>query len=400
VPVDLRRTAVASMEQIPAAILDRNIMAKSRTATAADIERYRANYIVEKDGIALYRAMAAADKDDKRAEIFEKLAQNEERHAQRWARLIELAGGKVPSHRPSARVTLLGWLARRFGTKRVIPIISSLEARDEAGYRQQPEAEGLPAEERAHSRTLWAMSGGGSGVEAIAGTERWHLVSRGGGLRAAVFGVNDGLVSNFSLVMGFAGAEARPEYILLAGIAGLLAGSFSMAAGEYVSVRAQRELFEQQIAMEKEELEMSPKEEEEELALIYQAKGIPDDQARSLARRIITNPKTAIDTLAREELGLDPTELGSPWLAAGSSFSAFVIGASVPVLPYLLISGTTAWITSALLSLLALFGVGALISIFTARGPVASGLRMLGIGLLASAITYGVGSLLGVSVAG
>lgn len=373
-------------------------MAKPQTITADDIERYRANYIVEKDGIAMYRAMAAAEKDQKRAEIFEKLAQNEERHAQRWARLIETAGGRVPTHRPSARVRLLGWLARRFGTRRVIPIISSLEARDEAGYRQQPEAEGLPAEERAHSRTLWAMSGGGGGVEAIAGTERWHLMSRAGTLRAAVFGINDGLVSNFSLVMGFAGAEAEPRYILLAGVAGLLAGSFSMAAGEYVSVRAQRELFEQQIAMEKEELEMSPKEEEEELALIYQAKGIPDDQARALARRIIANPKTAIDTLAREELGLDPTQLGSPWIAAGSSFLAFIIGAFVPVFPYLFTAATPAWIASGLLSCLALFGVGALISIFTARGPILSGLRMLAIGLLASAITYSVGWLLGVSM--
>jgi VIT1/CCC1 family predicted Fe2+/Mn2+ transporter len=373
-------------------------MAKPQTITADDIERYRANYIVEKDGIAMYRAMAAAEKDQKRAEIFEKLAQNEERHAQRWARLIETAGGHVPNHRPSARVRLLGWLARRFGTGRVIPIISSLEARDEAGYRQQPEAEGLPAEERAHSRTLWAMSGGGGGVEAIAGTERWHLMSRAGTLRAGVFGINDGLVSNFSLVMGFAGAEAEPRYILLAGVAGLLAGSFSMAAGEYVSVRAQRELFEQQIAIEKEELEMSPKEEEEELALIYQAKGIPDDQARALARRIIANPKTAIDTLAREELGLDPTQLGSPWVAAGSSFLAFIIGAFVPVFPYLVTAGTTAWIASGLLSCLALFGVGALISIFTARGPILSGLRMLGIGLLASAITYSVGWLFGVSM--
>jgi VIT1/CCC1 family predicted Fe2+/Mn2+ transporter len=375
-------------------------MAKPQSTTAEDIERYRANYIIEQDGVALYRAMAAAEKDHKRAEIFAKLAQNEERHAQRWARLIETAGGNVPSHRPSARVRLLGWLARRFGTERVIPIISSLEARDEAGYRQQPEAEGLPAEERAHSRTLWAMSGGGSGVEAIAGTERWHLMARGGSLRAAVFGINDGLVSNFSLVMGFAGADAGPEYILLAGVAGLLAGSFSMAAGEYVSVSAQRELFEQQIAMEKQELEMSPKEEEEELALIYQAKGIPDEQARSLARRIIVNPKTAIDTLAREELGLDPTQLGSPWAAAGSSFLAFVVGAFVPVLPYLFTSGMTAWLASGLLSCLALFGVGALISIFTARGPITSGLRMLGIGLLASAITYSVGWLLGVSIVG
>jgi VIT1/CCC1 family predicted Fe2+/Mn2+ transporter len=200
--------------------------------------------------------------------------------------------------------------------------------------------------------------------------------------------------------MGFAGAEAKPQYILLAGVAGLLAGSFSMAAGEYVSVRAQRELLEQQLSMEKQELEMSPKEEEEELALIYQAKGIPEDQARALARRIIENPKTAIDTLAREELGLNPGELGSPWTAAGSSFVAFILGAFVPVLPYLFTTGAQAWLASALASSLALFGVGALISIFTARGPLLSGLRMLAIGLLASAITYSVGWLLGVSVAG
>jgi vacuolar iron transporter family protein len=375
-------------------------MAKQSIPTQADVERYRQNYIVEMDGIALYRAMAAAERDDQRAAIFEKLAQNEERHAQRWAKLIQSGGGAVPAHKPSARVHLLGWMARQFGTRRVVPIISSMEARDEAGYMHQPEAAGLPAEERAHSRTLLAMEGKTSGQESIAGTERWHMTASGGGLRAAVFGVNDGLLSNFSLVMGFAGAEAKPEYIILAGVAGLLAGSFSMAAGEYVSVSAQREVFEQQIAIEKEELEMSPKEEEEELSLIYQAKGIPEQEASRLAQRIIQNPKTAIDTLAREELGLDPTGLGSPWTAAMSSFFAFVIGAFVPVAPYLLTAGNKAWIASASLSFCALFAVGALLSVFTARGPLLSGARMLGIGLLVSAITYSVGWLFGVTVGG
>jgi VIT1/CCC1 family predicted Fe2+/Mn2+ transporter len=373
--------------------------AQPKTATA-DLARYRQNYIVEMDGIALYRAMAAAEQDDQRAAIFEKLAQNEERHAQRWAKLIQSGGGAVPAHKPSARVQMLGWMARRFGTHRVVPIISSMEARDEAGYMRQPEAAGLPAEERAHSRTLLAMEGKTSGQESIAGTERWHVSAHGGGLRAAVFGINDGLLSNFSLVMGFAGAEAKPEYIILAGVAGLLAGSFSMAAGEYVSVQAQREVFEQQIAIEKEELEMSPKEEEEELSLIYQAKGIPEWEASQLAQRIIQNPKTAIDTLAREELGLDPMGLGSPWTAAMSSFFAFVVGAFVPVAPYLLTAGTQAWIASAVLSFCALFAVGAVLSIFTARGPMLSGVRMLVIGLLVSAITYSVGWLFGISVVG
>jgi VIT1/CCC1 family predicted Fe2+/Mn2+ transporter len=378
----------------------RDAMKARRDNTHADVERYRQNYLVEMDGIALYRSMAAAEKDQKRAAIFNKLAENEERHAQRWARLIQSAGKEVPAHRPTARVRMLSWLARQFGTRRVLPIISSLEARDEAGYLSQPEAAGLPAEERAHSRALRAMEGGLMSSDAIVGAERWHVLSRGGSLRAAVFGINDGLVSNFSLVMGFAGAEARPEYVLLAGIAGLLAGSFSMAAGEYVSMLAQRELFEQQIAMEKQELEMSPKEEEEELSLIYQAKGIPEQEAAMVARRIIMNPKMAIDTLAREELGLDPSELGSPWRAAVSSFLAFVVGAFVPVAPYLFAAGQIAWIASALLSFSALFGVGAVLSIFTARGPLTSGLRMVVIGLLASAITYSVGWLLGVSIIG
>jgi vacuolar iron transporter family protein len=375
-------------------------MAKLNNPTPADVERYRQNYIVEMDGIALYRSMAAAERDGQRAAIFEKLAQNEERHAQRWAKLIQSGGGSVPAHKPSSRVRLLGWLARQFGTHRVVPIISNMEARDEAGYMRQPEAAGLPAEERAHSRTLLAMEGKTSSQDSIAGAERWHTTATGGALRAAVFGINDGLLSNFSLVMGFAGAEAKPEYIILAGIAGLLAGSFSMAAGEYVSMRAQREVFEQQIAIEKEELEMSPREEEEELSLIYQAKGIPEHEASRLARRIIQNPKTAIDTLAREELGLDPAGLGSPWRAATSSFIAFVLGAFVPVAPYLLTSGTKAWIASATLSFCALFTVGAVLSIFTSRGPLRSGARMLAIGLLVSAITYSVGWLLGISVAG
>jgi VIT1/CCC1 family predicted Fe2+/Mn2+ transporter len=398
--IDLLHAIDTDPQLLQTHIAKRKPLMEAQEKTAReDVARYQQNYLVEMDGIALYRSMAAAEKDEKRAAIFEKLAQNEERHAQRWARLIQSAGGAVPAHRPTARVRMLGWMARQFGTRRVLPIISSLEARDEAGYMTQPEAAGLPAEERAHSRTLRAMEGL-SGQEAIIGVERWHFTSRGGSLRAAIFGINDGLLSNFSLVMGFAGAEAKPEYIILAGVAGLLAGSFSMAAGEYVSMRAQREVFEQQIAMEKQELEMSPKEEEEELALIYQAKGIPEQESSELARRIIQNQKTAIDTLAREELGLDPSELGSPWTAAASSFFAFVLGAFVPVAPYVFTSGVVAWLASATLSFMALFGVGAVISIFTARGPLMSGLRMLAIGVLVSGITYLVGWAFGVSVVG
>ncbi|HEY3304276.1 MAG TPA: VIT1/CCC1 family protein [Candidatus Binatia bacterium] len=363
-----------------------------------DLRRYRANYLAEMDGIALYSALAAAEKDEKRAAVFGQLARAEERHANRWAGLLRSAGEAAPDYTPTARVRILGLLARLFGTQRVLPIVSNIESSDANRYSSQPEASGLPEEEESHRETLRTLQLG-PGAQPIMGRERWHRVGRSGSLRAAVFGVNDGLVSNFSLVMGFAGAVAGSDYILLAGIAGLLAGAFSMGAGEYVSMAAQKELLEQQIALEKQELELSPKEEEEELSLIYQAKGIPESEASGLARRIIANPATALDTLVREELGLDPSELGSPWGAAASSFFAFVTGAIVPVLPYLMTSGKNALAASAVLSCLALFGIGALLSVFTARGPLLSGFRMLGIGLLASTITYGVGWLLGVSVA-
>lgn len=376
--------------------MNRTFMAE-KMPTNENTERYRNNYLAEMDGIALYRTLAAVEKDEKRAAIFEQLARAEERHAARWAAFLKTANVPLPKYRTSARIKMLGALARVFGTERVLPIVSNIESQDENRYTGQPEAAGLPEEEKAHRQTLENLQRG-TGAQAIMRREAWHRTGRSGTLRAAVFGINDGLVSNFSLVMGFAGAVASPAYILLAGVAGLLAGAFSMGAGEYVSMAAQKELFEKQIALEKEELEADPKEEEEELSLLYQAKGIPKAEAAALARRIIENPATAIDTLAREELGIDPSELGSPWGAAVSSFLAFVAGAIVPVLPYFVTSGKTALIASGGLSFLALFAVGAVLSIFTARGVIASGLRMLGIGLLASVITYSVGWLLGVSV--
>src|SRR5262245_31251986 len=266
------------------------------TITKADLQRYAENYLKEQDGIALYRAMASAEKDPERAENFEKLARAEERHAYRWADLLRANGALVPSYRPGSRVRLLSWFSRRFGTQHVLPVVSGLELRDQDAYAGQAEAGGMSAEERGHSRTLRVMHLHAETQPAsILNSDRWHRTGYGGSLRAAVFGANDGLISNFSLVMGVSGANVEPRFILLTGVAGLLAGAFSMAAGEYVSVRSQRELYEEQIALEQQELEMSPAEEKEELSLIYQAKGIPAEQAEELADRILSNPETAID---------------------------------------------------------------------------------------------------------
>ena len=368
--------------------------------SSQDLQRYKDNFLREQDGIALYRALAKAEKDAARAEIFEKLARAEERHAARWARLLQKNEAPLPAYTPGWRILLLGWLSRRFGTQHILPVVTGIESRDQDVYRGQVEAHGLPAEERGHMRTLRAMQQHSENPpESILDLEGWHRTIHGGSLRAAVFGANDGLLSNFSLVMGIAGANAEPRFVLLAGIAGLLSGASSMAAGEYVSVRSQREVYEQQIAMERQELEMSPDEEREELSLIYQAKGIPSGQAEELAERILSNPDTAINTLAREELGLDPAELGSPWVAAASSFVAFAAGAVIPVIPYLLLSGNAAFVISAVVCGTGLFILGGLVSIFTARGLLFSGFRMLGIGIIAAAVTYFIGRLLGVYVA-
>ena len=371
------------------------------TATSSDIERYKTNYLKEQEGIALYRALAKAEKDSGRAEIFEKLAAAEEHHASRWARLLEESGVEVPKYLPSLRVKVLGWVSRNLGTQHVLPIVSGFETSDQGSYVGQAEATGLPAAERSHSRTLQMMlRGSPDGAHSIVKSERWHSQGYGGSLRAAVFGVNDGLISNFGLVMGIAGTNAEPRFVLMAGVAGLLAGAFSMAAGEYISVKSQRELYEQQLNLEAQELEASPEEELEELALIYQAKGIPGDQAQQLAQQILSNPATAIQTLAREELGLDPDSLGSPWAAALSSFAAFAVGAVIPVIPYVLIRDSSALLVSAFVCGLSLFVVGALISIFTGRNMAFSGFRMVGIGALAAGVTFAIGRLLGVSVAG
>lgn len=365
----------------------------------SEIEQYKENLRAEIDGTALYRLLAAAERDPERAGIFRDLAAAEERHAGLWRGKLEEAGVTVPDdERPSLRIRIIGWLARRFGTKAVLPMVNALETDDYGSYVQQGgDAIPLAHEERAHGRTMTRLAGVKEPSD-IVRQESWHRLGGGGALRASVFGVNDGLVSNLSLVIGVAGAAPEAGTVLLAGVAGLLAGAFSMAAGEYVSMRSQRELFERQIELERMELETHPEEEREELALIYRAKGLPKAEADRLAETIIADRSVALDTLAREELGLDPSELGSPWAAATGSFVAFSIGAFIPVLPYLIARGDLTIIAAAAMGAVALFAVGASLSLFTGRNPLYSGVRMLGLGAVAAAATYGIGRLVGASV--
>lgn len=374
-------------------------------ADVGSARRYQANLQGEIDGARLYRALSDAESDPKISEIYRRLGAVEEAHAEFWRGKLAKIGAKAGPLRPDWRTQALVWLARRFGPQFVLPTLSTLEQRDVRSYDSQPEAVigGLPAAERSHNRVVQALAAtfpGGATGGTLAQIEGRHRAG-GNALRAAVLGANDGLVSNFSLVMGVAGAEIVGKTILLTGLAGLIAGACSMAIGEWLSVTSSRELSQRQIDLEADELEQAPEEEKEELILIYQAKGLDEAQARALADRLMANKDTALDTLAREELGVDPNELGgSPWAAAGSSFALFSTGAIFPVAPFFVLDGLRAVAASVMLSGLALMTIGAGTSLFTGRSFAYSATRQLVGGFAAAAITYGVGRLIGVAVTG
>ena len=363
------------------------------------VRRFREMWADEMASAALYRTLAAAS-EGRRAEVLMALAEAEERHAAHWAKLLGKAGvTDLGRPRPSLRLRVLSLLARRFGADAVLPLVLRLEAADAAKYRDVAEAPAaMSNEEMAHGRAVAALGGAGTG-ERIARSEGRHRANTGGALRAAVFGMNDGLVSNLLLVLAVVGGTSNRHIILLAGIGGLVAGACSMAAGEWVSVQSMRELYEREFEVEREELAAFPEEERDELALIYEAKGLPADEAGALARRIMSQPDTALETLAREELGLSAEDLGSPWVAAGSSFASFAAGALVPVIPFLVGSGTAALVAAIVLSALTLVLVGAALSVFTGRSAGRGSLRMLGIATMVGTASFLIGRLVGASVA-
>lgn len=367
--------------------------------TNADTARWLENLQGEVDGAAVYRAMAAHESDAGLATVYGRLALAEDRHAAVWVAKLREANAWRPL-RPSWRARVLMFAATRAGAGLVATTMASREAKDQRAYDDQPEAGvTLPRDERSHARVLREIAGGGLGGPAIARLEGRHRAAGGNALRAAVLGVDDGLLSNFGLVMGVAGSGADGHAIVVAGLAGLLAGALSMALGEWLSVQSARELYGRQIAIEREELAAAPEEEEQELALIYQAKGLAPDQARAVAAQVVRS-SSALETLSREELAIDPGELGgSAYVAAGTSFAMFAVGALIPLLPLVFATGTGAVVGSAVLSAAALFGIGAAITVLTGQHALRAGLRQLGIGVAAAAIAFLVGRLVGTVIA-
>ncbi|MSO21020.1 MAG: hypothetical protein EXQ56_11270 [Acidobacteria bacterium] len=353
----------------------------------------------------LYRVVAEKEAGTPRRALFAGLADAAEKQAGMWLETARKQG-RMPTetrYQPDLRTRIVADLIRLLGPRHMRPVLAAMKIRGLSIYSNAPISASPAggAGEGATEDARHAMP-----TAATTGTMelRHRGLSSGGNLRATVFGVNDGLVSNASLIMGVAGATldaARnnpSDMIVLSGFAGLLAGAFSMAAGEYISVRSQREMYEHQIGLEREELAEYPEEEAAELALIYEARGLSRPEAAKLAQAMIANPEQGLATLAREELGLNPEELGSPWGAAVFSFLAFSAGALIPLSPFLLLSVDQALYVTAAVTAISLFSVGATLSLFTGQAAVRGGLRMLFIGGAAGLLTFSIGKILGVNL--
>ena len=375
--------------------------------SSREISQYRDNWQKEIDGTALYNTLAEIEPKPELADVYRRLAITEEKHAVVWEKRLKEAGASIPPRRPSWRAATMCFLAKRFGAQFVLPTVTGNERADSLAYDAQPEAMTesgrMSADEKSHARLMAAISGpqNGLGGREVAQLEGRHRATGGNALRAAVLGANDGLVSVLSLTMGAAGANLPGHGVLITGVAGWLAGASSMALGEWLSVQSSRELYQNQIKIEAEEIERAPQEEQEELALIYRSKGLPEERARELAAHMMGDKANILDTLSREELGIDPKELGgSPWVAAITSFFLFSAGAIIPLFPYIFLHGTVAIFISLALGALALFLTGAAITLLTGKSVWVSGLRQVLIGLAAAALVFGVGKLIGVSTGG
>ncbi len=338
---------------------------------ASDLNSWRE----EKSSAWLYGVASEAEDDPVKKQMFLDLAVAAEKQAAIVARDMT---PEPTGFRPSTRARLVALLTRALSPRRTRQMLAALKVRGVSTYSDPGLTEGHPV------------------PATVADIDSRHRRGQTGTLRAGVFGVNDGLVSNTCLILGVSGAVGDAKLVALTGVAGLLAGAFSMAAGEYISMRSQRELYVYQIDQERAELERYPEEEAEELALIYNARGVPMEDARRMTLRMIQNPEQALNTLAREELGLNPDELGSPSRAALSSFIAFCLGAALPLAPFLIGFGADTLSVTVAVSGMALFLIGAVLSLFSGRNAFYGGARMMAIGAAAGLATFAIGSLLGV----
>ncbi len=357
----------------------------------------------EIDAGFLYKFLAEKETDRIVSNVFHQMSEIEYSHARVFSKKNNLEFSKLPL--PSNRAKILKFIGNVFGHEYVLGVLLDTEKSISSAVSdaRKKSKTSSSISDTAHVTILKNILNNNKNISIsnLARFEKRHRSVGGNALRAAVLGGNDGLISNFSLVMGIAGATSNQSGVLLTGLAGLLAGALSMALGEWISVKSSQELFENQIALEMEELETNPEGEEKELALIYITKGIPEEQAKQMAKEIIFNKDYALEILVKEELGINSEDLkGSAIEAAVTSFILFAFGAIIPVIPFFFLKGIQAVLLSAIFSAVGLFGIGSAITLFTGKSIWFSGFRQVIFGLIAAAITYGIGKLIGVSLAG
>ena len=356
---------------------------------------WEAHYRDERDAAFLYRRLAASEPEPQRRELFLKLADVEDRHVAKWAELFEETHQPLPSFSPSAKARLLAWLARRFGSNAILPLIVAEEgrevqaylglARGESNRRTHAAAVEIAADSAEHARELATLVGRED--------EPWHTGGAGGYLRSVVYGFNDGLTANFGLIAGVIGANVAPHIVIISGLAGALADALSMGSSGYLAAKSEAEVQAHQIETEQFEMRLMPEVEEEELALIYEARGLPRDRARETAHAVMQDPVQALDTKVREELNIHPAEL-SPLFDGVVTGAATLVGAVIPIAPFVFLEhGTAIWV-SLTISMAAHFAIGAARSIFTGRGVWASGRDMFIVGFGVAAVGYILGELI------
>jgi vacuolar iron transporter family protein len=358
------------------------------------LSTWRQHWRDEADAAFLYRMLADAEPNLRRKNLYRRFVEVEERHTILWEQLLEEGGVTVGKLQPSLRARLLAWVARRFGTSVLLPLLMREEGREVKGYlalhRESTTSSAketaliLAKESANHAEALGELTG-------TVG-EPWHQIESGGFLNNIVYGFNDGLTANFGLVAGVIGANVEPNIIIVSGVAGLIADALSMGSSSYLAAKSEQEVYSYEIQMEKDEIRLMPKLEEEELALIYEAKGVAEEQAKRLAHEVMQDPKRALDEKVREELKIGEahtTPLKEGWITG----IATAVGALIPVAPFLFLEGLPAIWTSFTLAMLSHFAVGAARSVFTGRGSFRSGLDMFLVGLGVAGVGYIIGDL-------
>ena len=366
----------------------------SSEAPVAD-ETWDEHYRDERDAAFLYRELGKVEQDVERRDLFVRLADVEDRHAARWEELFREASRPLPQYQTAFRTRALAWMARTFGTGTVLPLMLAEEGREVQAYLglargssnqiTQQAAIDIASDSAVHARELSEVMGREG--------EPWHTGGAGGVLRSVVYGFNDGLTANFGLVAGILGANVAPHIVIISGVAGALADALSMGSSGYLAAKSEAEVHAHQIEMERHEMRLMPDLEEQELALIYEAKGLSPDRARETARAVMQDPKLALETKVREELNIHPAEL-APLKDGLITGSATAVGALIPIVPFLVMDhGPAVWVSLAV-SMLAHFAIGAARSLFTGRGIWASGRDMFIVGFGVAAVGYAIGELI------